>query len=202
MDDEQPEPRFASRGRAYVYLLPCRDADVAKVGFSRDPLDRLRSLHRRFFEFFDLERAALVETATVRESRALERRLIESLADCRASAPLVVREVAGGYTEWHAGATGRALEIMTRAVAERGHALHAPLSRWLRARLAEQAAMLYQWSAKMLEAAEYERHHAPPGAPGDSVARALRETLDAYLALGIEVEPRVPGSVWRWYVFG
>ena len=34
---ESPIPRFASRGRAYVYVLPCRDEDLLKVGFSRDP---------------------------------------------------------------------------------------------------------------------------------------------------------------------
>jgi len=65
METEAPFPRFLSRGRCFVYLFPCRERDVQKIGYARDPLVRLRELHRRFFQFFDLERGALVETATV-----------------------------------------------------------------------------------------------------------------------------------------
>ena len=50
-------PRFASRGRTFVYVLPCRDEDILKVGFSRDPLDRFRTLHRRFFPWAEGGRA-------------------------------------------------------------------------------------------------------------------------------------------------
>ena len=83
-------PRFASRGRAFVYVLPCREEDILKVGFSRDPLQRLRTLHRRFYDFFDLDRALLVETDHLRDARAIERLLITGLADHRVLAPLVV----------------------------------------------------------------------------------------------------------------
>ena len=55
MSDEVRYPQFASRGRAYVYVLPCRDEDLLKLGFSRDPFTRFHTLHRRFYEFFDLE---------------------------------------------------------------------------------------------------------------------------------------------------
>jgi hypothetical protein len=53
MEEDSPYPRFASRGKAYVYVLPCRDEDLLKVGFSRDPFTRFSTLHRRFFDFFD-----------------------------------------------------------------------------------------------------------------------------------------------------
>lgn len=33
MEGDSPYPRFASRGKAYVYVLPCRDEDLLKVGF-------------------------------------------------------------------------------------------------------------------------------------------------------------------------
>jgi hypothetical protein len=47
-DDEAGYPRIAQSGRSFVYLLPSRDEDVLKFGFSCDPLQRLQALHRRF----------------------------------------------------------------------------------------------------------------------------------------------------------
>ena len=76
MEHEPPYP-FASTSsvaRAYVYVLPCAGEDWLKLGFSRDPLTRLQTLHRRYYEFFDTELAFAIETETVREARALEKR--------------------------------------------------------------------------------------------------------------------------------
>ena len=61
MDEDFTAPRFAARGKAYVYVLPCRDEDLLKVGFSRESMQRFRTLHRSFFECFDLERGLLIE---------------------------------------------------------------------------------------------------------------------------------------------
>ena len=69
--DEFTYPRFASTGRTYVYVLPCRGEDLLKVGFTRDPLQRFRTLHRRFYAFFDLEAALLMETERLREARLI-----------------------------------------------------------------------------------------------------------------------------------
>ena len=91
---DSPVPRFASRGRAFVYVLPCRDEDLLKIGFSRDPLQRMRALHRRFFDFFDLDRAFLVATDRVRDARRIERALLTAFADRRSPAPLVVPDAA------------------------------------------------------------------------------------------------------------
>src|SRR5215831_19585951 len=131
-DSESPIPRFASRGRAYVYVLPCRDEDLLKVGFSRDPLQRLQTLHARFFRFFDLDRAFLIATDTVRDARRIERRYIETFADRRSPAPLVVPDAAAGYTEWYRGAYADACALARDIVASEGWTLHAPLRAWLR----------------------------------------------------------------------
>lgn len=196
---ESPIPRFASRGRAYVYVLPCRDEDLLKVGFSRDPLQRLRTLHARFFRFFDLDRALLVATDSVRDARRIERRFIEAFAERRSPAPLVVPDAAAGYTEWYRGAYADA-ETMARAVCvDEGHTLHAPLRDWLRTVFGERSALLFAWSAKMLEAIEYERFNAPPSMRPSVLERALRDGLDCFDELGIDIEPLVPGPVFRWY---
>lgn len=196
---ESPIPRFASRGRAYVYVLPCRDEDLLKVGFSRDPLQRLQTLHARFFRFFDLERAFLIATDSVRDARRIERRYIEAFADRRSPAPLVVPDSAAGYTEWYRGVHAEA-EAMARAFAgDEGYVLHAPLRDWLRALIVERSALLFAWSAKMLEAIEYERFNAPPSPAPGVIERALRDALDCFDELGIDTEPLVPEAVFRWH---
>src|SRR5690242_7613646 len=102
-ETETRDPRFASRGRAYVYVIPCRDEDLLKVGFSRDPLQRLQAFHPRFFRFFDLDRAFLIGTDFVRDARRIERRFITTFAEQRSTAPLVIRDAAAGRTEWYRG---------------------------------------------------------------------------------------------------
>ena len=196
---ESPIPRFASRGRAYVYVLPCRDEDLLKVGFSRDPLQRLQTLHARFFRFFDLDRAFLIATDSVRDARRIERRYIETFADRRSPAPLVVPNAAAGYTEWYRGVHAEAEAMAQTLAAEEGFALHAPLRDWLRALFRERSALLFAWSAKMLEAIEYERFNAPPLRAPSTLERALRDALDCFDELGIDIEPLVPEPVFRWY---
>ena len=201
MEDEaeSPIPRFASRGRAYVYVLPCRDEDLLKVGFSRDPLQRLTTLHARFFRFFDLDRAFLIATDSVRDARRIERRYIETFAERRSPAPLVVPDAAAGYTEWYRGAYADAEAIARALVADEGLALHAPLRDWLRALFLERSALLFAWSAKMLEAIEYVRFNAPPSPSLGVLERPLRDALDCFDELGIDIEPLVPEPVFRWH---
>ncbi len=198
MNGEAIYPRFASRGRTFVYVLPCRDEDILKVGFSRDPLDRFRTLHRRFFEFFDLERGLLIHTDHLRDARRIERRFITTFADHRAPAPLVVPQSAAGHTEWFRGVSPLA-EVLARQICdEEGFVLHAPLSAWVHDRFADWSELLFGWSMCMLEMLEYEHFNAPMQRRG-RVGKALRDVLDAYVALGEDIRPLVPASVLAWY---
>jgi hypothetical protein len=192
-------PRFASRGRAFVYVLPCRDEDLLKVGFSRDPLQRLQTLHPRFFRFFDLDRAFLIRTDYVRDARRIERRFISTFAEQRSPAPLVVPDAAAGYTEWYRGVYPD-VDAMARTLCEtEGFTLHAPLRDWLRDVFIERGALLYAWAAKMLEVIEYERFNAPPSSTPSACERALADALDCFAELGIAIEPLVPEPVFSWY---
>lgn len=201
MDDDfdSPIPRFASRGRAFVYVLPCRDEDLLKVGFSRDPLQRMQTLHARFFDFFDLDRAFLIATDHVRDARRIEREFLTAFAERRSPAPLVVPDAAAGYTEWHRGAYADALARAEAIAANDGFVLHAPLRAWLRDLFVERGALLFAWSSKMLEAIEYERFNAPPSPHASPIERALRDALDCFVELGIDIEPLLPSSVFIWY---
>ena len=64
----------------------------------------MQSLHPRYFDFFDIERAILIETPRVADARAVETALKRQLRDHRAPAPLDIPHDAGGETEWFRGA--------------------------------------------------------------------------------------------------
>lgn len=180
-------------GRCFVYVLPCTWEDHCKIGFSRDPLARLQQLHRRWYEFFDIERALLVETETVRDARNLELELRRPLAEHNAPAPLTVRREAAGHTEWFRGVAPQ-LEQAVEGLRRRGHVVHAPLHDWLRPVLLARSDPLFAWTLAQLSPDELEGLTGPTPAQ-----RMVRDTLDAYGALGVELEPLLPGEVWRWY---
>ena len=187
-----------SRGRAYLYVLPCRNDSLLKLGFSRDPLSRLETLHPRYYEFFDLEAAFLVETDRVSDARRLESRLGKSLDLHSAPAPLVVPRSAAGHTEWYRGALDELTEQGFR-LSEQGYFVHKPATAWLRSRLLERAGQLFAWSANLhatltavqgLDTAQQRSH---------PLLWPLRHALDAYGALDLSAERWISPAVWEWY---
>lgn len=188
----------SSEGLSYVYVFPCAYEDLLKLGFSRDPLARLQALAPRYYEFFDLERGLLVETETVAEARRLELRLRRALIEHNAPAPLTIRRVAGGHTEWYRGAYD-ALVSETERLAEQGSAVHRPLSSWLRTGLLAQRDLLFARGQALLEGVE-----GDPDALDRPEFHAVRQraldTLDAYAALGLTLEGRLPDPLMAWYL--
>lgn len=182
-------------GYCFVYVFPCTWEDHCKIGFSRDPLSRIQALHRRWFEFFDLDGGVLVETETVRDARDLELKLRGPLAAHNAPAPLTVRREAAGHTEWFRGASSQ-LQRAVGLLERRGHTVHAPLRAWLRPALLARSDRLYAWTLAQLSVDELYGGASPmPTTPSSMV----RDTLDAYAALRIELEPLLPPKVNRWY---
>lgn len=181
-------------GYCFVYVFPCSWEDHCKIGFSSDPLSRIQALHRRWFEFFDLDGGVLVETETVRDARDLELELRGPLAAHNAPAPLTVRREAAGHTEWFRGASSQ-LQPAIRLLERRGHTVHAPLRTWLRPALLARSDRLYAWTLAQLSADE----SFGAAGPVPSQSSVLRDTLDAYAALGIELEPLLPPEVNNWY---
>lgn len=202
MDDTAPYPRFASRGRAYVYVLPCRDEDLLKVGFSRDPFTRFSTLHRRFFAFFDLERGLLLDAGRVAHARRIERRLIETFAEDRAIAPLVVPRSAAGHTEWYRGVHAPVSGLLAEIASAEALDLQTSLTPWLHAHLGTRADLLYDWSARIVDTLDWARHHAPDDPDAARLGRTLLDTLDMFVAAGMAVEPLVPDRVRDWYEHG
>ena len=180
-------------GYCFVYVFPCSWEDHCKIGFSRDPLSRIQALHRRWFEFFDLDHGALVETETVRDARDLELELRRPLVAHNAPAPLAVRREAAGHTEWFRGGAAQ-LGDAIRLLEQRGHVVHSPLRRWMRPALLARSDRLYSWTQAQLSTDELEGCAGPTPAQ-----RIVRDTLDGYAALAIELEPLLPQAVIRWY---
>lgn len=178
-------------GRCFTYVFACAWEDFCKIGFSRDPLGRIGTLHPRWFEFFDLDAGALVEAETQRDARDLELALRRPLTLHRAPAPLTIAARAGGKTEWVRGAN-RELEQAVRELAAGGHRVY-PLRAWLRAALLARVDRLHDWSAA---------HQPWQMAPGSPALIALRDMLDAHAALDIAPEPMLPDEVWAWYQAG
>jgi hypothetical protein len=177
---------------SYVYVFPCAWEDHCKVGFSSNPLSRLRQLHRRWFEFFDVEHGRLVETETVRDARDVELELRRLLVVHNAPVPLTVRREAAGHTEWYRGAS-TTLEEAHAMLARRGHVLH-PLRPWLREALLARSDQLYDWSLSQLSTDELD------GLAGATLAQQrVRDELDGFAALDIELEPWLPERVRDWY---
>ncbi len=194
IDPREPGNRGPSRGRAYLYVLPCAYEDLLKLGFSRDPLDRMQTLHPRWFEFFDLDRAFLIETETVRDARDIELGLGHAIAEHNAPAPMVVRRAAAGHTEWYRGAYAQ-LRTSADMLAAGGYVRHDAVRDWCRDALAADTDRLFTWTEAMLTVDELE---APPRSLSPN-QRVVRDALDARVALGLDVESVVPAAVWSWY---
>ena len=181
---------------SFVYILPCRGEDILKVGFSRDPLIRMRTLHPRFFEFFDLDRGLLAATESVSDARALEAELFADAADHRAPAPLLVAQSAGGHTEWFRGAGALLGGALRRRAEAGGYVLHPSLGAWVRGRMAAEAGCLYESCSHLMRAIEAAHAYGGRDLP---VEDQLRNLLDAFVAAGIDLAPRVPPAVAAWY---
>lgn len=191
------QTRATSEGACFLYVLPCAYEDLLKLGFSRQPLRRMQELQTRYFEFFDLERAFLVETETVRDARKLELDLGRAIAAHGAPAPLLVRDEAAGHTEWYRGA----YDVLAHEIArlgERGHRVHHPLTPWLRRQLLQHREQLFGWATTILDSLQ-----GQPEWLDDPTQAALRrhvlDTLDAYVAFEIPTVQVLPEALANWH---
>lgn len=187
---------MADAGAAYLYLFPCAYEDLCKLGISRDPLARVRAFAPRYYEFFDLERAALLQADTPRQARQWETALKRELRLLNAPAPLLVPGFAAGHTEWFRGGYAEVLRMM-RGQAAQGFVLHLPARDWLRQRLQAERERFYEWSTAMLQALA--ESGANPGGAGHPLAAQLRDACDAYAALGLDLEAWSPPELIAWY---
>lgn len=200
IDRGDHRPRPTSQARAYVYVLPCHGEELLKLGFSRSPLERLQTLHSRYFEFFDLERAFLIETDRVADARRIERLLGNHVAVHSAPAPLVVPRSAAGHTEWYRGAYDALRAHAAELGSGHGYRLHFPLREWLQVQLKLRQPLLYDWSQQQLDGLHYAQQVSPGCAESLAIERVLLNALDAQAALDCLPDAAVPHGVLAWYL--
>jgi len=187
-----PGHALAIDGRCFAYVFPCAWEDHCKIGFSADPLQRIAALHPRWFGFFDLEGGMLVEAESIRDARDLELDLRAGLGGYNAPAPLAIRVQAGGHTEWFRGVSALLAERVA-AMGVRGYRTYR-LRDWLQAALQQRAERLHEWTLAQLPVDELE------GLAGPTPAQQhVRDVLDACVALGVGLEPRLEPAVLDWY---
>ena len=190
-------PRRLSKARAFVYVVPRRDDSVFKIGFARDPIERWRNLHGRFFRFFDLDLGVLVEAVRVVEARSLERALLRRFGAYTALQPVEIEAAPGGAGEWRRGVLDDVIAAAVEMAEASDMIVHRPAALWLRAHLLGRGDLLHAWSARMVEQAEAESAYLS-GAHASPAVRAINDMLDAYAIVGIDVAPMLPASVNAW----
>jgi hypothetical protein len=177
----------------FAYYFPCYGEDLCKLGFSHDPLQRIRSLYRRWYEFFDLELGLLIETETERDARDIELLLRRPLRAHNAPMPLTIQSAAGGFTEWFRGSSEHVLAA-AKTLAQSGYRLHAPASGWFKDALIQRVDLLFEWSSAqrtLLNEESSQWQHLQP----------LFDELDGYIALSIPFEQALPDDIYAWYIW-
>jgi hypothetical protein len=187
--------RTQSVGPAMVYVLPHRGEEFLKLGFSRDPLQRMQNLHPRYFEFFDIDRAILIETTRVVEARRIESQFKSAAAECRAPAPLDICHEAGGETEWYRGAY-TLLKECAEIKEHENFKVHWRAGEWIASQLLGRREWLFEWSHAQFRALDATGELSPFG---KRIAKALRDALDANRYFGIDNTIAVPPDVADWY---
>ena len=155
-------------------------------------------MHPRWFEFFDLGRAFLIETETVRDARNLESGLAGVIELHNAPAPLVIPRQAAGHAEWYRGAYA-VLGQATQALAAGGYIVHFPLRPWVGEVLRSRSDMLFSWSSAILSPVELETSNAGFDGRLTDAQRTVRDALDACVVFDIDLEPLMPVNVLDWY---
>jgi hypothetical protein len=184
---------------AYVYVLPLSGADDwLKLGRSNNPLRRAQQFGRRYYELFDLTQSFLVEVESVRDAVAVERSLRVCLRDHKSVQPLLVQPAAGGKTEWLRGAHG-SLRLAVQALSDSGHRVHVPALAWFRDALQSRLSDLHPWTSSVWRACQLDPYSGIDVTLPDDVASLVRDHLDGFAALGLEIAAELPASVRRWY---
>jgi hypothetical protein len=192
------ESPFAN-GNAFSYVLPCYVEELLKIGFSTNPIRRFQAFHSRYYEVFDLERGFLIETDRVSEAREVERALMRDIAAHNAPAPTTIRPGAAGDTEWYRGVYAHAVEMGNALASRCGYVIRAPLRSWLQQQLANQASMLYEWSANAFAAIAAEGLDLRDDDVALGLSRMVVDKVDAYGAMGLGVRAFVTTQFYDWY---
>lgn len=182
-DRESPGADLSDEGRWFVYLLATVDCTAFKVGFTCNPLQRLYSFSHRYFEHLDLARSRLLQVDSNLDARAMERALKQELAAQRIDCPSWVLPQAGGDTEWFSPVYFSDAEARLHSLSSASVLI---LEAFVHDALARASTYFESWA--IAQAGSILRPRSVREQPDIAAEiRTLRDWLDAYRALGVEV---------------
>jgi hypothetical protein len=165
----------------FVYLFALTDCSGFKVGFSCNPLQRIHTFSRRYFERFDVYQSWLLELDAEADARAVEATLKTELAEFRSEAPVWVPMEAGGHTEWFSAVHFATAEERLRSfqrvleIARLGSA-----SDFFRSELGRVSASFESWAVSQAHFVGGRVSSVRELRGSIDAARSLRDWLDAY----------------------
>lgn len=186
-------PRKSMSAPAFVYVAPARYEDILKLGFSHDPCNRIRSFHRRYFEYFDLQRSFAIEVVDEQDARRIEKAMAARFADHRTYAPLEIETAPGGVTEWYRGAYEGLVRTSADLIETGGYSPLLNMADEIADRLRAERDHLFEFATTAIDAAD-----ALGNTPeAKALIDALGTSLDAYRAFDIYVAGHLPEDVFR-----
>ena len=180
---------------AFVYVAPARYEDILKLGFSHDPCRRIRSFHRRYFEYFDLKRSFAIAAIDEQDARRIERLMATRFAEHRTCAPLEIETAPGGVTEWYRGAYEILFPACLELVEMGGYPPLLNMADEIGDRLLAERDFLFEYTTSTIEAVEA-LGDCPEAEP---LIHALLTSLDAYRSFAIDVSDYLPEAALGWF---
>jgi hypothetical protein len=165
----------------FVYLFALTDCSAFKVGFSCNPLQRIHTFSRRYYERFDVGQSLLLRLDAEADARAIEATLKSELAAFRAEPPVWVPVDAGGHTEWFSAVQfGSAEQKLRSFVLEHEGACVIDASAYVRGELERMSGSFEPWAWSQAQQACDAAASAYTLASALAIADSLRDWLDAY----------------------
>jgi hypothetical protein len=165
----------------FVYLFALTDCSAFKVGFSCNPLQRIHTFSRRYYERFDVGQSLLLRLDAEADARAIEATLKSELAAFRAEPPVWVPVDAGGHTEWFSAVQfGSAEQKLRSFVLEHEGAYVIDASAYVRGELERMSGSFEPWAWSQAQQACDAAASAYTLASALAIADSLRDWLDAY----------------------
>ncbi|MGH8178542.1 MAG: GIY-YIG nuclease family protein [Steroidobacter sp.] len=165
----------------FVYLFALSDCSAFKVGFSCNPLHRIYSFSRRYFEQFDLSQSRLLRVGACDDARAIEAALKTELAQFRAACPAWVPFEAGGHTEWFSAVYFGDAEARLQSFAQVYDAAQLiSASEFILGELARLTSSFERWAWGQAQQVCDAWSFANRGYTASDASRSLRDWLDAY----------------------
>jgi hypothetical protein len=183
----------------FVYLFALTDCSAFKVGFSCNPLQRIHTFSRRYYERFDVGQSLLLRLDAEADARAIEATLKTELAEFRADSPAWVPLEAGGQTEWFSAVQfGRAEQRLRSFLVEHEVAHVTGAETYIRSELQRLRGSFEPWAwsqAQQVCAASASTYTLRSAL---MIADSLRDWLDAYRCFDVPLfadDPAVLGFV-------